>query len=208
MWTALGDILRRLGLRRARRAELRALRAQFRTLPAASGANAPQRTLAFELRGRKEALLEALDDALGEEQPACRTCARGHPLPNGRWEGGHCCGSPTFNLFTPDEVRALGLGGTKPTDLRPPSSEQAGCTFRGSMGCSLAAVDRPNLCVRYLCRELSGQLARRGELRRILTLCAELDATFARFKAAGAGPEEQDELSALLDDPRNVGGSR
>jgi hypothetical protein len=131
---------------------------------------------AIELRRLKAELSEAL---AGVE--SCRGCAKGHPLPAGRWNGGHCCSGRTSEIFSDDEVRALKRGGTTPADLAPPISDHAGCAFRGPSGCSLAPIDRPTLCVRYLCLDLRGELDRRGDLREIKAISADLEKTFQRF---------------------------
>jgi hypothetical protein len=131
---------------------------------------------AAELLRLRRTLSAALSDVA-----SCGGCAEGHPLPHGRWNGGHCCGCQTVQVFTDDEVAALRLSGTTPARLAPPVSDHAGCVFRGPEGCSLDVADRPNLCVRFVCRELEGELGARGDLPRIKALAAELGATFKRF---------------------------
>lgn len=126
--------------------------------------------LAIELR----ALREAMSQAIGEVS-SCSRCARGHPLPHGRYQGGHCCGASTDQLFTQPELRALRLAGTRPSDLAPPSPcDHAGCAFRGERGCSLDAAHRPSLCVRYLCRDLEAELRSRGDLPSIRAIDAKI----------------------------------
>jgi len=184
MWTAITDFLRRIGHVRTRADELASLQRRMRAAAAPEDVSSEEAALAQELRERRQAVL----DALGEVQ-SCRGCARGHPLPNGRWDGGHCCGGRTEQLFTDDEVDALKLSGVRSSDLHAPRTDHAGCAFRGPTGCSLKPVNRPNICVRYLCRDLMGELAKRGDLRKVMTLCMELDATLARFKALRAARE-------------------
>ena len=41
-----------------------------------------------------------------------------------------------------------------------------GGAFRGPEGCSLGAEDRPNLCVRFACRELEAELRASGDWER------------------------------------------
>jgi hypothetical protein len=129
-----------------------------------------------------------LTSELEARQPrSCSGCARGRSLPHGRWNGGHCCGAPTFDLFTDDELASLRLAGTTPARLAPPppGTDHAGCAFRGPDGCSLAPVDRPNLCVRFLCRELEAELARSDvSNQRLKSLARELSAAFRRFEDA------------------------
>jgi hypothetical protein len=148
-------------------------------------------------------------DALGEVE-ACRGCAKGHPLPAGRWQGGHCCGGRTLHIWSADEVAALRLGGTRFADLDPPRSDHAGCIYRGPLGCSLAPQDRPTICVRFLCLELRGELREDPRWREVSRLGAELRDTFAALmellgrEPRTKGPVAADgaPLSALL--PRHV----
>lgn len=119
-------------------------------------------------------------EALGDVR-SCSGCARGRSLPHGRWNGGQCCGGRTEDIFTDDELGALRLSGTTPERLAPPRSDHAGCAFRGPEGCSLDVADRPNLCVRYVCRELERELAESGALPRVKKLAAQLGRTFTRF---------------------------
>ena len=162
---------------RSRADEVAQLRRRFATYTSPSEACAEEVTVATELRH----LRQALGTALGEAQ-SCSRCARGHPLPHGRWSGGHCCGCPTDAVFTDNEVGALRLGGTTAAHLLPPVGDNhAGCAFRGPTGCSLAPVDRPNICVRYICRELDEELVDRGDRRSVRAIAAELRATFDRW---------------------------
>jgi hypothetical protein len=140
------------------------------------------RALAIELRRLREELTSALAGV-----QACGGCARGRSLPHGRWRGGHCCGAPTDAIFTDDELAALRLSGTTPARLSPPRSDHAGCAFRGPEGCSLDAGDRPNLCVRFICRELEGELATRADVARLKEVARDLATTFARFSRARLG---------------------
>jgi hypothetical protein len=147
----------------------------------AEDASAEERELALELRRLREALAAAFSAV-----ESCGGCARGHPLPHGRWHGGHCCGGRTEGVFTDDEVAALGLGGTAPSHLVLPSGDHAGCAFRGPEGCSLAAADRPGICARFICRELEGELRERGDLRAIKATAAALGKAFERFRRVRA----------------------
>jgi hypothetical protein len=129
-------------------------------------------------------LREALSRQLASSSVAgCRSCAKGHPLPYGRWSGGHCCGSRTEVLFTRDELLSQKLAGVTLAGLVPPRSEQSGCAFRGPEGCSLVARNRPNLCVAYTCRDLERELAERDDSRELFRLQAELRSTFDHFVA-------------------------
>lgn len=138
--------------------------------------------MADELR----ALRREMADAIGEVH-ACRGCAKGHPAPAGRWDGGHCCGGDTFRVFTGDEVAALKWAGTSAADLRPPAGEHAGCAFRGPTGCSLSPEHRPTICLRYVCIELRGELRRDPRWRRISELSRAMLERFDALVAARGG---------------------
>ncbi len=137
------------------------------------------RELARDLAKQRVALSAAIGDVR-----SCTRCARGRPLPEGRWDGGQCCSARTSEIFTDEEVRALALAGTTPARLVAPEGDHAGCAFRGATGCSLDVVHRPSLCVRYICRELEGEISRRGDLPEVKKLAEELRATSARFVRA------------------------
>ena len=120
---------------------------------------------------------------------SCGGCAKGQSLPHGRWNGGHCCGGETKGVFTDDEIAALKLSGTTPAKLRTPApSDHAGCAFRGPEGCSLDVADRPNLCVRFVCRELEAELVDNDtcDWPRAKKVARELGDTFTKFEKARA----------------------
>ena len=183
MLIAAQHLVDRLRQPRSRADEILAVRRRLVAQPAPSQARDDEVALARELRRQREALTEALAGV-----SACAGCARGRALPHGRWSGGHCCGGRTEDIFTDDELGALRLSGTTPARLAPPRSDHAGCAFRGPEGCSLAVADRPNLCVRFICRELEAELVERGEVGRVKELARDLGATFARFAQARARP--------------------
>lgn len=171
----------------SRRAELIALRRRVaRARREAAGPE--ERAIAGELRE----LARELSRRVGEVS-ACGGCTRGLGGVEGRYQGGHCCSGDTAELFSDDEVALLVQGGTRARDLRPPAGDHAGCAFRGPTGCSLAPVDRPTVCARYLCRELRAELHRRGDLAAIQALVDRLDDGFRRF-AALRGARIDDEL--------------
>jgi hypothetical protein len=166
-----------IGVRPASRAnELAALRLRLAAELGGRDVPAEERALARSLRAMR---IETID-ALGELQ-GCARCGRGHPLPNGRWDGGYCCGGTTENLFTQEEIASLRASGTDQLDLRPPRSSHAGCAFRGPTGCSLRPAHRPNLCVRYLCRDLVEELEARGDLKAIRAIASRMQRAFARY---------------------------
>lgn len=171
---------------RSRADEVRAVRLRLVEQPSAAQASAEQTALARELLRLRRALIDALGSVT-----SCSGCARHHPEPHGHWAGGHCCGGRTDELFGDDELAALRLGGTTPERLEPPRSDHAGCAFRGPRGCSLEAADRPNLCVRYLCRDLERELGDRGDRAEIKALAAQIDVAFRRFqRLRQRGPSE------------------
>ena len=118
------------------------------------------------------------------EVPLCARCARGHPLPAGRWAGGHCCGGRTLEIFAPIEVAALKLSGVTGRDFRPPRCDHAGCAFRGPAGCSLPAAVRPTICLRHVCFELRAELKQQGRWAKVARLEVRLGRAFADFAAA------------------------
>jgi hypothetical protein len=176
-----GDRASRLRHPRSRADDLALLRRRLVAAPGAGDAPPAETEAALELRRLRVELSEALGTV-----SSCTRCAHRHPLPAGRWSGGHCCSGPTTGVFTDDEVAALRLSGTTPRSLTPPISDHAGCVFRGPTGCSIAPADRPNICVRYLCHDLTAELRERGDLARIRALAADIKRTFDRFVALRA----------------------
>ncbi len=192
---------------RSRADDLARLRARFAAQPTAREVGGARVADAQALRRLRRELAAALE---GVE--ACRGCARGHPEPAGRFDGGHCCGGDTFRVFTPDEVAALKWGGTRVRDWEPPSGEQAGCAFRGPRGCSLAPEHRPTLCLRYICMELRSELRAEPRWRRIGALTREIEARWSSLfsdPAARSEPavsSEPTELGSVASGPRGEAG--
>ena len=122
----------------------------------------------------------------------CAGCARGHPLPAGRWDGGHCCGGQTREIFAPLEVAALKLSGVSAHRYRPPRGEHAGCALRGPIGCSVEAAERPTICLRYICIELRQALKDDGRWPPIAALNRQLGQRFVEF-AREVGAEAPDD---------------
>lgn len=173
VWVPLQRLLlRKHGASRA--AELVELHRRMR----AERSGAGERAAAEEVRALKIRVSAALAGV-----DSCRTCATGKPAPRGVFSGGDCCTGVTAELFSDDEIAALVGGGTTPRDLRAPTSELAGCAFRGARGCTLAPGDRPERCVTYTCGTLRRELHTRGDLARVEALLAELHATMERFVA-------------------------
>jgi len=165
-------LLDRIRHPRSRADDLAALRARFRATPSRLSASESQRAMATRLRELRVLLSEAFASV-----EACHGCAKGHPLPSGRWDGGHCCGGKTLDIWSPEEVFALKLAGVSATSLAPPAGDHAGCAFRGPTGCSLTAADRPSICVRYVCFELRAELKETPEWKRISALAREIRET-------------------------------
>lgn len=182
MLIAAQYLVDRLRHPRSRADEVDAVRRRLVVQPAPSAASDEELTLARELLRLRGELTHALGAV-----SACSGCARGRSLPHGRWNGGQCCGGRTEEIFTDDELGALRLSGTTTARLAPPRSDHAGCAFRGPAGCSLDVADRPNLCVRYICRELEAELLEQGTLTNVKKVARELGRTFdelSRVRAA------------------------
>lgn len=166
-----------IGVRpRSRVQELASLRLRLTAEPSGGDVPDDERALALSLRAMRVEMMAALGALQG-----CAKCGRGHPLPNGRWDGGYCCGGTTENLFTQEELACLRAAGTGLLDLRPPRASHAGCAFRGPTGCSLHPTHRPNLCVRYLCRDLVEELEARGDLQAIRAIASRMQRAFAHY---------------------------
>lgn len=186
MLIAAQQLVDRLRHPKARADEVAAVRRRLAAAPGAGAVSAEEAELARSIRRLKEALSAAF-----EAVASCSGCAKGHPLPHGRWNGGHCCGGRTEGVFTDAEIAMLRLSGTTPSRLElPQTPEMAGCAFRGPEGCSLHVADRPVICVQYLCRELETELRERGDLAAIKAIRAELRAAVERLTRLlhGRGP--------------------
>lgn len=112
---------------------------------------------------------------------SCSSCAKGCPLPHGRWDGGFCCSGHTDDIFNPVEVAFLRASGAQPIDFQPPASEHAGCAFRGPTSCSLQPKHRPNLCLYYICDDLSHELASKGRWDDVDHLAQQLRDALEQF---------------------------
>jgi len=181
MLVPVRDLVRRWRGPRSRTVEIDAVKERIAAARAAGGSPEAVR-LALELRELRPIVSEAF-----ARVRACSGCGHGRPEPHGHWRGGFCCGGATDGVFDADEVAALALGGTQPRDLRGPTGDHAGCAFRGPEGCALEPADRPNLCVRFACRELEAELRDDGDWQRVRALTRRLETTFARFVKAHDG---------------------
>jgi hypothetical protein len=177
---------------RTRADELVALNARLRAARA-QRPGGEERAAARDLRALKVRISASLTSVT-----SCASCAVGKRWPRGAFTGGDCCTGVTADLFSDDEVAALAAAGTRPRDLRAPTDEHAGCAFRGALGCTLEAADRPERCVSYMCTILRRELRTRGELAEADTLIAELRTVMARFTAL-RGARLDDEIPAPLE---------
>ncbi len=192
MLIAIERLLVRVRQVRSRAEELITLRSRFRR-EAAAGAGEEERALAASIRVLKVDISAALG-----EVASCRTCARGKRAPRGTFVGGDCCAGVTADLFDDDEVAVLAQAGTRPRHLTPPRDEHAGCAFRGPVGCTLEAADRPMRCVHYTCMILRRELRAQGQLAPLDVHLAELKRQMARFVELRARRLD-DELLAPLE---------
>lgn len=160
-------LLDRMRHPRSRADELAALRARFHAQPGRAVTTEREIALCDELRALRRTASDALS-SMGVS--ACSGCARGHPAPHGRWAGGHCCGGRTLDIWSAEQVRTLKIAGTRANNLEPPRSDHAGCVFRGPEGCSLAAEDRPTLCVRYVCMALRREITERDDFAPLMAI--------------------------------------
>ena len=183
----------RLRQPRSRAEEALVLRRRLSREPTADRVPAAESAAARELLDLRTELAAAVGAV-----ESCKTCAIGHAPPHGRFAGGHCCGLVTEDAFNDDEVAALRQAGTGPHDLRLPTGDHAGCSFRGPTGCSLRTQDRPNLCLRYLCPDLQRELARRGDLAGIEAVGAQLEEAYLRFITLRRERLDSEEAAQLL----------
>jgi hypothetical protein len=165
---------------RSRADELARLRARFAAEPARREATAEERALAAEIAELKRALAEAYATPM-----SCAGCGGCDPYP-----GGRCCGTGTFVVFSPHEVRALKLAGHRATDLVPPRAPHHGCAFRGERGCSLRPDQRPAVCLVYACDELRAEVRARASFAELQALRGALQHALERFIRCRF-PEEQ-----------------
>jgi hypothetical protein len=149
--------------------------------PGAVGAQAVR--IARDLCCMRKALSEAFG-SLG----SCAACSR---PPSRDWPGGDCCKAPSERLFTDDELASLKLSGTTPARLRPARANRDGCPFSSPTGCSLEPADRPNACVRYVCRDVDAELRERGDRAAIAARQTELQLAFERFVRLRATRDER-----------------
>lgn len=178
-----------------RRNEVASLRLRLMSEAPAEELSPRERELALEMRAMREQMLRLIGDV-----QACRTCGKGYPPPNGRWDGGYCCGGTTENVFRQEELACLRASGTRPRDFRPPHCDHAGCSFRGPLGCSLPPVHRPNLCVRYACRMLNEEYESRGIAPEVKLLASKVQRALHEFQALRAERLERESLAQLEPD--------
>lgn len=175
-----------------RAAELAVLRRRFREAAKHEQPSARELELAETMRSLRDELGRALSGVR-----SCAGCTKGCAPPEGSFDGGHCCSGNTEDVFGDAEVATLVAAGMRPRQLRPPAGIHAGCAFRGAHGCSLAAADRPNICVRYTCRALRRELHARGDIQQVQSLVDELERAYASFVASRAARLRERELAAI-----------
>lgn len=171
--------------------ELIALRDRLRAERAAR-IGPQERALAREVRALKQRASAAL-----AETTACHSCAVGKRWPRGAHAGGDCCSGVTADLFDDDEVGALAAAGTRPRDLRAPRGDHAGCAFRGELGCTLAAADRPMRCVHYTCMILRKELKANSALAATDAILVQLKGRMAELVAVRKARLEAELIAPL-----------
>jgi hypothetical protein len=147
-------------------ARIDAARARLDGVPGRAALEAEARRLA--------ALRERIVEVMGSPT-SCAGCAAKLPGAVPGWPGGHCCSGDIAKVTTNAELVPLVLAGRR-LDRARTAREHHGCVFREAGGCTLSAADRPSVCVRYVCRDLSAELAARGVIREIVALTDELAA--------------------------------
>lgn len=178
----------------SRAAELTALRGRLRD-ELTKDADEDARARALRVLALKRAVSDALQDV-----SSCQSCAIGLPAPHGMYAGGACCAGVTSELFDDHELSALALGGTRPSDLRPPAGSDlhAGCAFRGPRGCTLDVTHRPARCVLYVCATLMRELHDAGQLDEIERMLAELRREMTEHIAEHRARVDRDVLAPLV----------
>lgn len=171
--------------------ELLALRARLRAEQSAR-IGPQERALAREVRALKQRASAAL-----AETTACHSCAVGKRWPRGAHAGGDCCSGVTADLFDDEEVGALAAAGTRPRDLRAPRGDHAGCAFRGELGCTLEAADRPMRCVHYTCMILRKELKANSALAATDAILVQLKGRMAELVAVRKARLEAELIAPL-----------
>lgn len=191
MLIAIERLLVRVRQVPSRADELLALRGRLRA-EARAQVGVEERALALEVRALKQRASAALADTT-----SCHTCALGKRWPRGAHAGGDCCSGVTADLFDDDEVAALAAAGTKPRVLRAPRGDHAGCAFRGELGCTLEAEDRPMRCVHYTCMILRRELKANNALAATDAILVQLKGRMAELVALRADRLEAEMIAPL-----------
>lgn len=200
MLIAIERLLVRVRQVPSRADELLALRGRLRA-EARAQVGVEERALALEVRALKQRASAALADTT-----SCHTCARGKRWPRGAHPGGDCCSGVTADLFDDDEVAALAAAGTKPRDLRAPRGDHAGCAFRGELGCTLEAADRPMRCVHYTCMILRRELKANSAIAATDAILVQLKGRMAELVAVRADRLEAEMIAPFEDAVLDAGG--
>ena len=193
MLSAVRTLVDRVLYPRSRADELLSLRRRFRAArKLAQACSAEELAIAKTMREQRTRI------AAATRQPrTCTLCAKKYPPPHGQWDGGYCCGTDTWRVFTDDELVAIAAAGTSVDELQAPRCEHAGCVFRGPTGCSIPPAERPNICLRYLCLPLVAELRAQGELKSIDAMCKELETDFRRFTELRSAREQREHFEEL-----------
>jgi hypothetical protein len=173
----------RLRLPRAQAMRVWDVRRRLAAQPGVADVSEQEVQIALDLRRMREARSAAFG-ALD----ACARCAR---PPSRDWPGGDCCKAPSERLFTDDELSVLKLSGTTPARFRPARDVRDGCPFCGRTGCTLDPADRPNTCVRYVCRQVDEELRRRGDRGRVVALQSAIRIALLGFVTLRAARAER-----------------
>lgn len=181
----LRRVLDRVSHQPSRADALAVLRRRLAAFPSSAQSRGEERELAETMRRLRVGIAGMLRDVR-----SCRSCAKGCPMPQGQWDGGFCCSGETEEIFSDDELASLAAAGVSWRMWQAPQGPHAGCVFRGAFGCSLVPEARPNLCLHYICRELSHELAKRGEFEAIDACCTALIETFRTFVVLRRGAQD------------------
>jgi len=180
----LDEVARRLTVRADRQQQLRRLAEHVEDARRRYGALDPARRQELRRSARRLIALRQRVALLTGSPACCSDCAqrmaRSARQPAPLLPGGHCCGGDPERIFDELEVAGLWLAGRRPSrwSMVP---RRTGCYFRGREGCQLRPIDRPSICARYLCSELTAALSRSGALPDVLESSDALEVEMARI---------------------------
>lgn len=144
------------------------------------------------------AALEPLRRAIAEKTgtpSACRTCATRQPSPHPAFPGGFCCGGGTERVHSRVELVPLRLR-QRPLLDAPLTTLHHGCIFRTpERGCTLDPVERPAVCLAYICTELRAELGPQGRLAELEVLAEALRGRVNALERALAAASDERSFS-------------